>query len=75
MFDGITYHHQSIATYEAQQRYEEASDWEDNYFTYYVTTPTWEADALDDNQLQDLLADAILGGFSDSQITVQKIPF
>jgi hypothetical protein len=69
------YHHESLLQYEAQQRYEEASDWEDDYFTYYVKTPTWEADALDDSQLQDLLSEAILSGFDDSQISVQKIPF
>ena len=78
MFDGITFHHQSISQYEAQQRYEERLEAE--YASacrpsYRVTTPDWFQDADNKQELQQLLDDAVLCGFDDSQVTVETLPF
>jgi len=43
--------------------------------SYTVITPDWQQDADNDEELKQLLDDAILCGFNDSQVTVETLPF
>jgi len=72
------YHHESLLQYEARQRYDERSDafLAASYRpSYTVITPDWQQDADNDEELKQLLDDAILCGFNDSQVTVETLPF
>ena len=72
------YHHESLLQYEARQRYDERSDAllaASCRPSYTVTTPDWQQDADNDEELKQLLDDAILCGFNDSQVTVETLPF
>ena len=72
------YHHESLLQYEASQRYDERSDalLAASYRpSYIVITPDWQQDADNDEELKQLLDDAILCGFNDSQVTVETLPF
>ena len=72
------YHHESLLQYEARQCYDERSDAllaASCRPSYTVTTPDWQQDADNDEELKQLLDDAILCGFNDSQVTVETLPF
>ena len=72
------YHHESLLQYEARQRFEESArtDLEASHRpSYRVTTPDWFQDADDKAELKQLLDDAILCGFNDSQVRIETLPF
>ncbi len=72
------YHHESLLQYEARQNYEARLDAEykaSHRPSYRVSTPDWFQDADNDQELKQLLDDAILCGFNDSQVTVETLPF
>jgi hypothetical protein len=72
------YHHESLLQYEARQCYQERVDAHHSLScrpSYRVTTPDWYQDADNDDELKQLLDDAILCGFNDSQVTVETLPF
>lgn len=72
------YHHESLLQYEARQRLEErfTAQYESSCRpSYRVSTPDWYQDADNDEELKQLLDDAVLCGFNDSQVTVETLPF
>jgi hypothetical protein len=72
------YHHESLLQYEARQRYEQRCDAKyeaSRRPSYRVTTPDWYQDADNDEELKQLLDDAVLCGFDNSQILVETMPF
>ena len=65
MLDGITYHHQSIANYEADQAQQERliAEYEHQHRpSFRVRTADWVQDADNREELEQLTNDAVLCG-------------
>ena len=65
MFDGITYHHQSLATYEAGEAYQDRliAEYEASHRpSFRVHTADWVQDADNREELKQLIDDAALCG-------------
>lgn len=66
----MDFHEYTLNLYDQLQ--EQALQPENHYQTWFVVTSDWEQQALDEDELKELVDDAVLGGLA---YTVETIPF